>query len=197
MLLAWQRITLLYLWVLLKYVYKYQEAVNKLPSQLTIINTNYLDLEQEVQQLPVHSTSFPPVAGVVLFIPCFFRYAFCSHVDSRRRLKHLSRREAFHHNTSKDVAFLFHFHTRVCSHVSAGELLNPHLLIQRLISILETLAQPSQDAQLLFCARLAGKSIFVQIILATSLVYSELKTEPLCGSAGVPGGSEVQSLERA
>lgn len=108
---------------------------------LTIINTNYLHLEQEVQQLPVHSTSFPPVAVIVLFILCFFLYAFCSHVGPSRHLKCLSRREAFHHNTSKDMPFLFffHFHTRVGSHVSGGEKFNPHLLIRGLISIPETL----------------------------------------------------------
>lgn len=51
-----------------------------------------------------------------------------------------------------------------CSYSSASQRLSP---------------QSSQDAQLLFCAPLAGKSISVQIILATSPVYSLLKTEPL------------------
>lgn len=164
---------------------------------LTIINTNYLHLEQEVQQLPVHSTSFPPVAVIVLFILCFFLYAFCSHVGPSRHLKCLSRREAFHHNTSKDVPFLFFFSlSHSCwfpcvwqravqsSLAHTGTHQHPR----------DSRPQPSQDAQLLFCAPLAGKSIFVQIILATSLVYSVLKSEPLCTEPSVSLVARSHSL---
>lgn len=107
-----------------------------------IINTNYLHLEREAWQLPVHLTSFPPVAVTVLFILCFFLYIFCSHVDSYKHLRCFSRIEPIHHEHFKRPALqssLNSPHSYVGSHVF-GEQFNPHLLILGLISIPETVS---------------------------------------------------------
>lgn len=53
-------------------------------SALRIINTNYSHLEREAGQLPVHLTSFPPVAVTVLFILCFFLYEYIHHKQFKR-----------------------------------------------------------------------------------------------------------------
>lgn len=79
----WQSITLLCVGALLINVRKYREAVNDL-SAPRIINTNYSRLEREAGQLPVHLTSFPPVAVTALFILCFFLYESICHEHFKR-----------------------------------------------------------------------------------------------------------------
>lgn len=109
-------------------------------SALSIININYSRPVREVGQLPVHLTSVPPVAAAVLFILCLFRYALCSHVDSYKHLRRLSRIQSIHHEKFKQFSFQSALNSLSLSHLSWFEaLFNPHLLILELISIPETL----------------------------------------------------------
>lgn len=91
----------------------------RLPSPaLSIINTNYSQLEQEAVQLPFHLTSFPPVAVTVLFILCFFLYVLCSHVDSYKHPSCLSRIEPIHHEHFKQLASLSELNSLSLLHLS-------------------------------------------------------------------------------
>lgn len=87
-------------------------------SALGIINTNYSHLEQEAGQLPVHLTSFPPVAVTVLFILCFFLYAFCSHVGSCKLPRCPSRIDSIHHEHFKSLVLHSALNSLSLSHLS-------------------------------------------------------------------------------
>lgn len=87
-------------------------------SALRIVNTNYSHLKREAGQLPVHLTSVPPVAVTVLFILCFFLCALCSHVDSHKHPRCLSRIESIHHEHFKRLAFQSALNSLSLSHLS-------------------------------------------------------------------------------
>lgn len=157
-----------------------------------------MDLEREVRQLPVHLTSFPSVAVTVLFILCFFLCAFFSHVDSYKRLRCTARTETIHHEYFKRLALQFTLNRHSLSHLSwfpcvwgAVQSSLPHTgTHHRHRDCLSSLHR-IHSCFFFFNAPLAGKSIFVQTILATSPVYSVLKTEPLYEEQ--PGSPVVQS----
>lgn len=156
-------------------------------SALEIINTNYSHLGREAGRLPVHLTSVPPVAVTVLFILCFFLYALCSHVDTYRRLRCPSRIESIHHDHFKQLAFQCALNSLSLSLLSwfpcvwrAAQSTLAHSGTHQHPRDRRPRPQPVfPGCTAAFCAPLAGKSIFVQIILATSPVYSMLKTEQL------------------
>lgn len=79
---------------------------------------NYSHLKREVGQLPVHLTSFPPVAVTVLFILCFFLYVACSHIDSWKHARCLSRIQCIHHEHFKQLAPLSEPNSVFLSHLS-------------------------------------------------------------------------------
>lgn len=152
-------------------------SCEQLPSHSQSLTPIIYILNGKPSKLPVHLTSFPPVAVIVLFVLRFFRYTFLSHVDAYKHPRCLSRIEAFHHK---------HFKRLVLPPSLSDYCWFPCIWREIQSSLAHTEAhqhhraspQSSQDVQLLFCAPLTGKSIFVHIILAASLVYPLLKTEP-------------------
>lgn len=141
----------------------YQELWTTAPAALRVIRTNYSHHNGKLAQLPVRLTSFPPVSVAALFFLCFFLHMSIHHAHFKRL--------AFQFCTQWSVPFTLKL-VPMCLQSSS---------ILTCSSALQIFSpQSSQDVQLHFCAAVAGKSISVLIILATSPVYSLLKTEPLC-----------------
>lgn len=114
----------------------------------------------------------------------FFLCAFFSHVDSYERLRCTARIETIHHEILQTACPSVH----TKSPFSFTLMLVPMCLGSSSI-LTSSYWDPSSSQRLsslhrmrscfFFGAPLAGKSIFVRTILATSPVYSVMKTEPL------------------
>lgn len=180
----WQSITLLCVRALLINVCKYRESVNDCLSALTIINTNYSHREREAGQLPVHLTSFPPVAVTALFTLCFFLY------------------ESIRHEHFKRIALQSALNSLSLSHLSWfpcvwEKQFNPHLLILGLISIPEILSPVLPGCTAAFLRSACWKVYFCadNISHIPCLLNAENWTI-VCGAVRVSGGSESRATGR-
>lgn len=147
-------------------------------SALRIINSNYSHLEWEAGQLPVHLTSFPPVAVTVLFFLCFFLY------------------ESIHHEHFKRLALQSALNSLSLSHLKLVPMCLESSSILTcsywgLISIPETLSSVFPGCTAAFLRSTRWKVYFCadNISYIPCLLNAENWTI-VCGAVRVPGGSE-------